>query len=223
MITDPGKGSYWYVDFSKGEGNKRPRKRGRKSKKETQREEAAERAALRADEELDELSASDSNDNIDPTLKVIPPAVVPVPSRNSCRLSDAFPVRTYVPSRPPPKVSKPPPQVSKPPPQVSKPPPKVSNLPPKVLKPPQTTPYPMLGRPIRPRLVPSQRGDELLGGEHPFTYTGGLNLPPLHSFNVHHGMRQDDKLVSSEASTPSARELSLPPLHMLPLRRVDKW
>lgn len=32
-ITEPGKGSYWVVDYSRGEGTKRPRKRNKQGKK----------------------------------------------------------------------------------------------------------------------------------------------------------------------------------------------
>ncbi|EJD06558.1 winged helix DNA-binding domain-containing protein, partial [Fomitiporia mediterranea MF3/22] len=32
-VTEPGKGAYWRVDFSKGEGNKRVRKRNKPQKK----------------------------------------------------------------------------------------------------------------------------------------------------------------------------------------------
>ena len=32
-ITEPGKGNYWYLDFTKGDGNKRPRKRNKKPTK----------------------------------------------------------------------------------------------------------------------------------------------------------------------------------------------
>ena len=38
-VTEPGKGAYWRVDFSKGEGNKRERKRNRKSQSKKKQEE----------------------------------------------------------------------------------------------------------------------------------------------------------------------------------------
>ncbi|TCD65245.1 forkhead box protein [Steccherinum ochraceum] len=53
-ITEPGKGNYWIVDFSMGDGNKRPRKRNPRPKKAERIRMAAE--AARNDQDEDDYS-----------------------------------------------------------------------------------------------------------------------------------------------------------------------
>ncbi|KAL5504144.1 hypothetical protein ACEPAH_8217 [Sanghuangporus vaninii] len=60
-VTEPGKGSYWRVDFSKGEGNKRIRKRNKPQRK-TGNGRAADKHGSRADKEMQD-NRSESEDS----------------------------------------------------------------------------------------------------------------------------------------------------------------
>ena len=55
-ITEPGKGSYWVVDYSRGSGTKRPRKRNKRPTK------AQLRAMMEAQEAQEALEAQEGQE-----------------------------------------------------------------------------------------------------------------------------------------------------------------
>ncbi|KAF8997307.1 fork head domain-containing protein [Cyathus striatus] len=69
-ITEPGKGHYWYIDISSGEGNKRLRKRRNKSSRVQDSIEDEDDEVDSIDEEMEGLGGSSPGpyDNIDPAL-----------------------------------------------------------------------------------------------------------------------------------------------------------
>lgn len=150
-ITDPGKGHYWTVDFSKGEGNKRPRKRGRvsaKSKK-AQAQPQVQVAAYR-DDGLDTLNEAGYEDHMYADSRA--PASCSGPDRTrDWRQSSHETARL-----------------------------------------PRKAPYPVQ------------------------TQTQTQYKAPL----LRRSVEWDDEFLSSEYSTPSNRETSLPPLQLPPLHTI---
>lgn len=77
-ITEPGKGSYWVVDYSPGPGTKRPRKRNKPSKKK-------DANANKSQQQEDQDDQEESEDTYATPVSSIPSLMLPAPTAERMR------------------------------------------------------------------------------------------------------------------------------------------